>query len=93
MAAGEAPAYIDQVLESAENPPDSARQILKEWEGKPAQEKTIACRKLLYGMVSPTLHETFDADVVAEVEAMFETTFASIEQSALQRGRRLSSST
>lgn len=74
-------------------PSQSTKQLSRQWEGLSPQEKARACRKVLYGIVSPTLHEQAGDDVAQQVEALFEATFANIEQLAMQQSRRGSSST
>lgn len=80
--------YLDNVLEEAKHPSPVATKVREEWEKKPATEQVSACRKVLFGGISPILHENLEADAVAEIEALFETTLSSIEQFSQQRGRQ-----
>lgn len=80
-----------EVLSSVQ-PSPGTKELAKQWESLSPQEKARACRKVLYGVVSPALHEQTGDDVAEQVEALFEATFSSIEQLSMQQSRRGSSS-
>lgn len=82
--------FADTVIENAVNPSSTVQQSKKQWESKAPSDQVSACRKALYGAVSPILHalangeempvQRLDPQIVDQIEGLFEATFESYEQ-------------
>jgi hypothetical protein len=81
--------HFEQILEAAHNPSPQAQQLRKTWLSKKPEEATAASRRVLYGIVTPSLTEAgVQPNVIEEVEALFESTFQKVEQQSSRSGSR-----
>lgn len=85
---------LDEVLESASNPPDVSH-IFENLGDKSLEECIAIARETLYEGVNPLLRTAAEDDAVAEFNAIMEVTWQKLQdfQSSKSQGRSRSGST
>lgn len=78
---------LSNVLDDISQRDPELHQRIQDWAERSPAEQVQGGRKLLYSVLEPALRESMDTSEIAEVEAVFEGIFKSVEQQTGSRSR------